>query len=41
MKVRAIQNVAFIKKGEIYDATVNHWGNYSISIDGVLSLIHI
>lgn len=34
MKVRAIQNVAFIKKGEIYDATVNHWGNYSISIDG-------
>ena len=35
MKVRAIQNVAFIKKGEIYDATVNHWGNYSISIDGV------
>lgn len=35
MKVRAIQNVAFIKKGEIYDATVNHWGNYSLSIDGV------
>lgn len=35
MKVKALHDTCFLEKGKIYDATLDSWDNYNITINGV------